>query len=160
MKPKAISVALCRYKTLPKVTTDHKTYSSTEALPSYIQTGVRLARNASRLCDSQYCLGACVIHKNSGQYCVGNCSDRTHPLQKKFAGVQTRKITLHAEIDALTKLRTPDPDIDCMVVVRTLKSSGKYGASKPCDICVGAMINYQVGSVVYFEDGLWHRVYL
>jgi tRNA(Arg) A34 adenosine deaminase TadA len=81
-------------------------------------------------------------------------------LQKKFASIQPNKITLHAELDALTKLRTVDPEIDCMVVVRTLRSSEAYGSSKPCDICVGAMLKYEVGSVVYFEKGFWHRVYL
>ena len=148
------------YENMPKVMTDHKTFESVTDLPSYIQTGVRLARNASRLCNSIYCIGACIIQKKSGQYCVGNCTDRTHPLQKKFAVNQPKKITLHAEIDALTKLRTPDPDIDCMIVVRTLRSTGEYGISKPCDICLGAIMNYNVGSIIYFENKLWNRVYL
>lgn len=133
-------------------------FECVEAMPSVIQTGVRMAKTASRnFTSGYYCVGACAITKNN--FITGNCSKRTHPLQKKFAGKYEHKLTLHAEFDVLTKIKG-DVDINCMVVVRTSKVKEEFASSKPCDICLAAMMAYDVKSIVFFEDNLWHKVEL
>jgi tRNA(Arg) A34 adenosine deaminase TadA len=152
-------MAVCQYNNLSTLSSDVRRYRDVQSLPALLQTGVRLARNASLACEGRYCIGACLIHKGQGQFCVGSSMDRTHPLQKRFSTKFPQKVTLHAEISALSRLRR-EAELECMVVVRTHRSSGLYASSKPCDICLGALMTYEVGSIVYFEDDWWHRVYL
>lgn len=149
-------MALCSYVDLPATSFNRKTYNSIEDLSTSIQTSIRLARNSALKCEGLYRIGACATQKN--QFCIGKCVDRTHPLQKKFAIKTPSKITLHAEIDALSKVKDRSVDIDCMVIVRITKINQKYASSMPCDICLGAIMNYNVKSLVFFLNDQWHHV--
>jgi len=149
-----LKMGLCSYKMSYDIAT---VFQDINEMPSYIQTGIRLAKRASRACTSNYCIGACAITRNPTSYNLGICSTRSHPLQKRFCGM-TEKINLHAEIEAIS--RTRDYEIDTMVVVRTLKKKGDFAISRPCDICFSAMTSFNVGSVVFFEKEIWHRIYL
>lgn len=64
---------------------------------------------------------------------------KTHPLQAHYAkrvGLE-KKIFLHAEINAIIKLRQPDKAYK-MVVMRIL-ANGDYGCAKPCKVCSEAI---------------------
>lgn len=156
-------MALSNYKdTIPNIDRKKSCENSFE-FSSIIQTGIRLARNSSLKCDGHYRIGSCIIQRRPTTFTVGRCSNRTHPLataclHAKHATDRTRKITLHAEIDVLTKVDI-DTEIDCMIIARTLKN-GNFATSKPCDICLGAILKYDVASIVYFDQHYWHQVNL
>lgn len=64
---------------------------------------------------------------------------KTHPLQAHYAqrvGLG-KKIYLHAEINAIIKLRQPEKAYK-MLIIRTL-ANGTYGCAKPCPICTEAI---------------------
>ena len=152
-------MSLCTYHTSSGLALTSKLYSS-DSLPSLHRTAVRLATQASRLSNGMYCVGACLITRRPTTFCTGFCTDRTHPLQKKFIGDNPKKLSLHAEIDALSKLKNFSGDLECMVVVRTLKVRQTLATSRPCDICMGGMMSFNVRSILYYEHECWHLVEL
>lgn len=61
---------------------------------------------------------------------------KTHPLQAKYAAKVglSRKVFLHAEIDAIIKCK--DISKAHKIVVTRIMANGTYGNACPCPICV------------------------
>lgn len=81
---------------------------------------------------------------------LGRCSyTKTHPIQASYANksVNNNRIFLHAEIDALIKA---DKQVYKMVIIRKGRS-GQLLASKPCDMCLRALVDYGVEVLEYIE---------
>lgn len=79
---------------------------------------------------------AFVYDKKGNVLGVGrNSYVKTHPLQAKAASAvgQPKRIFLHAEIDALTKVR--DWSLAAKIVVVRRGAKGQELLAKPCPIC-------------------------
>ena len=111
-----------------------------------------LALNTARSSSSKKRVGAILLHKNKIVAQGVNKDTKTHPLQAKFAqlaGLED-KIYLHAEIDALIKLRT---QADTIIVARLGGHSGEeLRNAKPCKICRLALQEAGIKKICYTTD--------
>lgn len=89
-------------------------------------------------------------------------TNKTHPLQKRFAGED--KIFLHAEMDAIWrairrisyKQLTRATLYVCRMKYDSLdheKINARWGMSKPCGACQRAIVSYGIKKVLYTEEG-------
>lgn len=98
----------------------------------------------------KYAITALVYNKRGRLIAIGkNSYVKTHPLQAKAANLagEGHKIYLHAEIDALTKLKDWR-QIGKMVVTR-YTHDGKPALAKPCATCMKALAWANVTNVEY-----------
>lgn len=80
-----------------------------------------------------------------------NSYTKSHPLQWKFAkqvGLED-KIFLHAEIDAIRKVKDKSK-IHKIVVERV--EGGKRCKSKPCPVCEAAILAFGIKLVEYYNE--------
>lgn len=75
---------------------------------------------------------------------------KTHPIQAKYAtkaGIP-QKIYLHAEIDALLKVKYGVKPHK-MVIIRRSKKTGELLPSKPCPVCQQAIEDFNIKELEY-----------
>lgn len=60
--------------------------------------------------------------------------------------------SIHAEMDALWKLRDPPPSGQLRLVVVRLSKSGRLANSRPCAMCMNVLQRRGVHTVVYSTD--------
>ena len=110
---------------------------------------IDIARGSS----SKKRVGAILLYKNKIVATGVNKDTKTHPLQARFAQLAGLgdKIYLHAEIDALIKLRT---QADTIVVARLGGHNGgeELRNAKPCNICKLALREAGIKKVCYTTD--------
>ena len=88
---------------------------------------------------AQQSIVAKVFNKKGQLLAIGrNSYTKTHPMQAAFAKQvgHPQKCFLHAEIDALRKLRLGSKPYR-MLIQRTRKN-GELGNAKPCEVCRAA----------------------
>lgn len=78
-----------------------------------------------------------------------NSYTKTHPLQAKFAekSGNPHKIYLHAEIDALVKLRYTDKAYSIHVI--RLSGKGQPMNAKPCSCCSLAVQSFGIKKITH-----------
>ena len=114
-----------------------------------------MVANKQEVIDSmskKYVMGAIALDKSGKEISRGmNSGSKTHPLQARHAVSKHlhHKIFLHAEISALVKARKK---VHTIIVARTMQDENKFGLSKPCPICIQAMIEAGVQKVFYTND--------
>ena len=82
--------------------------------------------------------GCVILDKSSKVVSIGWNQRKTHPLQHRF---NHRSDLLHAEIDALRKIKHKNPYK--LFVVRVNKK-GEYMYSKPCTYCQDAISSFNI----------------
>ena len=102
-------------------------------------------------------LSAAVVIKNN-IVSLGNNSYRTHPFQAKY-GKNPEAICLHAEVkairNALNHIDANDMRKATMMVYRVKKSNNTKraewvdGLAKPCDGCMGAILEFGFKRIIY-----------
>lgn len=93
---------------------------------------------------------AYIYDKKGNLLAIGrNSYVKTHPLQAKYAARvgRPKKIYLHAEIDAISRLR--DPSKAHKIVLMAPLKSGGYGLAKPCPICALALQEAGITNIEY-----------
>ena len=108
---------------------------------------------------SKYKIGVALYDKSMNCISWGWNKRKTHPRQKKYADKvgQGNRLYLHAEIDALIKVRSVMPYT--IVVVRT--TSKGLGMARPCPICMRAIKEAGVREIYYSDkDGALIKEYI
>jgi deoxycytidylate deaminase len=93
----------------------------------------------------QYSITAIIYDKRGNILSVGkNSYVKTHPLQAQYAerAGEPYKVFLHAEIDAIIKLRA-SAKAHRMVIFRYLED-GSPASAKPCKICQQALAKTKI----------------
>ena len=118
---------------------------------------VTSAREAADRSTSRYRLGAALSTSDRGVTLTGCNTLKTHPLQRRYTQrIAPEKITLHAEIAVLAKLRgVSHIRPRTMAIARVLPSTGELAGSRPCDQCLVAMMEFGVRDVLFYEDNNW-----
>lgn len=108
-----------------------------------IEHAIKMAKRSS---EKQQ-IGCVITDKKGRVIAAGYNRKKTHPLQAQYAKqYNPEKIYLHAEIDAIIKLKGEIPHT--LYVGRIMKS-GDYGIARPCPICMAALIEVGVKRVVF-----------
>jgi tRNA(Arg) A34 adenosine deaminase TadA len=80
---------------------------------------------------------------------------KTHPFQAKFSKNKD-SVYIHAEIHAIKNaLRSIDVDdlrYADLYVTRVMNGNSKRGMSKPCEGCVGAIVEFGIKRVYYTDS--------
>lgn len=99
--------------------------------------------------NSLHC--AAIVHKGS-ILSIGVNKKKTHPIQKLFAD-KPEKDCIHAEIDAIVKVKDKDILKECELYVLRLTKGNRIGNSKPCAGCMNALSYYGIKKFHWTEDG-------
>ncbi len=99
------------------------------------------------------------ITDGSGFTSFGRNRRKSHPFQKRF-GTTEECIFLHAEIEAihnfLKRNKVLDLQASDLFIMRVKQESRRgpmvTGLSKPCEGCMRAIVEFEIGSVYYTED--------
>ena len=99
----------------------------------------------------QYTIYAMIVDKKGRPICIGkNSFIKTHTKQFEYnQRVNPSKIFLHAEIDAILKLK--DHDNGYAMIVCRMTKSGLIGLAKPCEGCKQAIFDSNIKKV-YFTN--------
>lgn len=120
---------------------------------------INLAIIESRKSEGDTQIG-CVITDKKGRILSRgyNKIKKSHPVQAKYASDTNlpEKIFLHAEIDALIKLKEPPHTI----YVGRRNKNGEYAIAKPCSICSAAIKDTPIMRVVYTINGSIEDYYI
>jgi deoxycytidylate deaminase len=87
-----------------------------------------------------FLIKASIFDKKGRLLSVGkNSYTKTHPIQAKYAkrAKLEHKIFLHAEMDAIIRLK--DPDKAYKIIIERYDSEGRPVNAKPCAICQAAI---------------------
>lgn len=98
--------------------------------------------------NSLHC--AAIVHKGN-ILSIGLNKKKTHPLQKKFAD-RPEKDCIHAEIDALVKIKHKHILKDCDIYVLRLTKGNRIMNSKPCAGCEKAINFYGIKNIYWTTD--------
>jgi len=83
-----------------------------------------------------------------------NSYTKTHPIMynyaKKVEGHYTKKVYLHAEIDAI--IRCDDLEEAYKIEVYRINKHNQYALSKPCKVCMTAIKHTNIKVVGYIDD--------
>jgi|TARA_R110000822_G_scaffold194072_1_gene332396 deoxycytidylate deaminase len=95
--------------------------------------------------------GCVILDKNNRVVSLGSNSDKTHPIQWRYAtqAGNEKACHLHAEIAALVRLRRQH--IPHTAIVVRLLANGKRSMAKPCSICEAALLDSGVQQVYYTD---------
>lgn len=80
-----------------------------------------------------------------------------YKLAKGIGDIDTKKIYIHAEIDAI--VRCKDLTRAYTIEIYRIKY-GEYFDSKPCPICMSGIINSGIKYLIYTEKGALIRIKL
>lgn len=115
----------------------------------------KLARNASEFSDyTQYKLGCVIVYKNKIISVAWN-TNKENPIQKKYNkergfDVDTSRNTLHAEINALIKIKDMDIEMDKVkIFIHRETKDGIRALAKPCPACEKAIKDFGIKNVYY-----------
>ena len=106
----------------------------------------------------RYKLGAIILHRGK-IVSTGVNKRKTHPI-----AYATREQELHAEMDALRKLKSKDLKGGIIFIARWRKTGP--GLARPCSDCINILSKYGITKVVYtisvskFEDKNYSVEYL
>jgi tRNA(Arg) A34 adenosine deaminase TadA len=104
---------------------------------------------ADKVGNSQHC--AVVVHKGS-ILSVGHNKKKSHPLQKFFADKE-EKIFIHAELDALTKIKDKNVLTECDLYVLRVTGGKNVSNSEPCVGCKRALKYFKIRNTYWTTDG-------
>ena len=106
-----------------------------------------LADEASLIGPSRH--AAALVIKNK-IICTGVAQMKTHPIMKRFSKSE-KKITIHAEIDAILKgIKILGEDLSaCSLYVLRLSRGNNVSMSKPCPICQKAIEAFGITQVYW-----------
>jgi tRNA(Arg) A34 adenosine deaminase TadA len=104
--------------------------------------------HADLIQNSRHC--AAIVHKNE-VLSIGWNKKKTHPMQKKYSSRPDR-LFVHAEIDAITKIKDKSILKDCDIYVLRLSKSDLISNSKPCPGCNNAIRDYGFKNVYWTTD--------
>lgn len=104
---------------------------------------------------SRKILTAFIKNKRGNILAIGkNSYEKTHPYMynfaKKIEGKNTKKIFLHAEIDAIIKCRNLEDAYK--IEVFRINKEGNYVISKPCPICFSAILETNIQVIGYVNE--------
>lgn len=97
--------------------------------------------------NSQHC--AAVV-QNGKILTIGYNRKKTHPLQKKFQN-RPERLCLHAEIDAISKIKRKHILNTCDLYILRLSKGGTVSNSEPCDGCKKAIKFFNIKRVYWTE---------
>lgn len=80
---------------------------------------------------------AAIVHKGD-IISIGHNKRKTHPLMLKFQHKE-HNLFLHAEIDAISKIRDKKLLTDCSLYVMRLSKGNNISNSEPCQTCWNAI---------------------
>jgi deoxycytidylate deaminase len=104
--------------------------------------GANLAKKASfEGQHHQYLVGACIV-RSGHVLSIGYNKNKTHPMMGKFRH-------LHAEVDALLKVKDRDTLRGSDIYVTRQNKNGRVGLAKPCSTCMGHLRSFGVRNVYY-----------
>lgn len=98
--------------------------------------------------NGQHC--AAVVHRGK-IISVGLNKRKTHPLQKLFADRPERQF-IHAEIDAISKIKRKYILQDCAVYVLRLSKGNRITNSEPCEGCKKALMFYNIKEIYWTRN--------
>ena len=102
----------------------------------------------------QHSMSAVIVIKNK-IVGLGFNQMKTHPFQAKFSKNKD-SVYIHAEIHAIKNaLRSIDVDdlrYADLYVTRVMNGNSKRGMSKPCEGCVGAIVEFGIKRVYYTDS--------
>ena len=90
---------------------------------------------------------AAIVHRNK-IISIGHNKRKTHPLMLKFQH-RSFKILLHAEIDAISKVRNKNLLKDSEMYVSRLSKGNNILNSEPCETCKKAIRFYGINKVYW-----------
>jgi len=90
---------------------------------------------------------AAIVHKNK-IISIGHNKRKTHPLMLKFQH-KPFKVLLHAEIDAIVKVRDKTLLKDSEIYVSRLSKGDNILNSEPCETCKKAIRFYGINKVYW-----------
>jgi len=96
-------------------------------------------------------LTAIIYDKRNRILSIGkNSYSKSHPLQADFAvsSGHPEKIFLHAEIDALIRLRERRTEAKRIHIIR-IGRDGKERNAKPCAVCMNALIAFGITKITH-----------
>ena len=118
-----------------------------------IQKGIKIA---SKLPDQKFKLVAIITDKKGRVLSIGkNSFTKTSPRQAYYAEKcgNRHKIYLHAELDAIIKLKYTDNPY-AIYIVRINKKNEPV-LSKPCKICQQALKDIKIKKIYYTGEKEW-----
>lgn len=104
---------------------------------------------------SRKILTAFIKNKRGNVLAIGkNNYEKTHPymysIASRIEGRNTKKIFLHAEIDAIVKCRNLEDAYK--IEIFRINKAGKYATSKPCPICFSAILETNIEVIGYIDE--------
>lgn len=99
----------------------------------------------------KYRLVAIITDKKGNMLSTGvNSYSKTHPAQAKFASKSSnpKRVMLHAEIDAINKLKSKTLKPYAIYIARVNKN-GEVGLAKPCDCCMAAITAHKIKKIIH-----------
>lgn len=94
--------------------------------------------------------GAVIVYRNR-IISIGSNSKKTHPLARTYSK-HPEAIYLHAEIDAIIKIKDSSILKDSSIYIARKKNNGFCGLSKPCNGCMAAISHFDIAHVNYTID--------
>lgn len=116
---------------------------------SVFQELLKHIHGADTVGNSRHC--AAIVH-NGSILSIGVNKKKTHPIQKLFAD-KPEKDFIHAEIDAIVKVKNKDILKECSIHVLRLTKGNRIGNSKPCLGCMNALNHYGIKKIYWTDNG-------
>lgn len=128
-------------------------------VPKLLNAAFKLAETSDY---EAYKLGAIIANKPSGTILsMGVNRNKMSPLQDKYSPVYGRgensikSKSLHAEVDAISRVRYKDLSGSCIFVARITKQ-GNWANSRPCCGCQKAIKDFGIAKMFYYIDGAFY----
>lgn len=109
-------------------------------------------------------LGCVVVYKRKTVISVGTNQSKSHTLQALYNNLRgfdgnSYKACIHAEIDALSKIRYLDIDYSKVTLyIYRETADGKTAMARPCKACMGLIKNIGIKNIWYTtEFGYGHE---
>lgn len=95
---------------------------------------------------------AAVVVKAGRVLAVGRNRNKTHPDSVLYEEGETILKTIHAELDAISKVKNKDQLKGATIYVARLGRAGEPGMSCPCKMCQDLISKYGFKKAVYTTD--------
>lgn len=98
----------------------------------------------------KYSITAIIYDKRGNVLSIGrNSYVKTHPVQARYAerAGEPHKVFLHAEIDAIIKLKSKDEEKAHRIAVFRYTEDGSPATARPCKICMGAIAKTRIKEI-------------
>jgi len=130
---------------------------------SSLSKGIEAARLVASFSDRhKHKMGSVITDKNNNIISMGCNSTKSHPIQYHYAKhINNKKIYLHAEISSIIKLNNKQSSKPYRLFVTRLLANGNISMSKPCPICLAAIIEVGIKEIIYTDsNGIIRRIKL